>query len=237
MAAGHLSMRLGLGGPGFSAVSACATGAHNIGLAARLIQWGEADAMLAGGAEMSSCKLGIGGFAQARALSTRNDAPQAASRPWDRGRDGFVLGDGAGVLVLEEYEHARRRDACIHAEFRGFGMSQDAYHITAPREDGSGVVAAMRAALADAGLAPGDLSYINAHATSTPAGDLAESRGIHTVFGAHAPQLAVSSTKSMHGHLLGAAGGLETILTILALKHQVAPPTINLDDPEPEYRP
>lgn len=235
MAAGHLSIRLCLGGPGFSAVSACATGAHNIGLAARLIQWGEADVMLAGGTEMCSCTLSIGGFSQARALSTRNEEPQAASRPWDRQRDGFVLGDGAGILVLEEYEHARRRNARIYAEFRGFGMSQDAYHITAPREDGYGVSIAMRMAIEDGGLVPKDIDYINAHATSTPVGDLIESRGIHEVFGSHAPRLAVSSTKSVHGHLLGAAGGVEAILTILALQHQVAPPTINLDDPESAY--
>ena len=234
MAAGQLSMRLRLAGPGFSVVSACATGSHNIGLAARLVQWGEVEVMLAGGCEMSSCKTCIGGFAQAHALSVRNDEPSMASRPWDRGRDGFVLGDGAGVLVLEEYEHAQRRDARIYAEFRGFGMSADAYHITAPRPDGSGIVTAMRLALQDAGLAPEELSYINAHATSTPAGDLAESRGIHAVFGDHAARLAVSSTKSVHGHLLGAAGGLEAILTIQALHNQVAPPTINLDDPEPE---
>lgn len=235
MAAGQLSIRLHLGGPGFSAVSACATGAHNIGLAARLIQWGEADVMLAGGAEMSSCALSIGGFSQARALSTRNEEPQAASRPWDRGRDGFVLSDGAGILVLEEYEHARGRNARIYAEFRGFGMSQDAYHATAPRKDSRGMSAAMRIAIADGGLVPEDIQYINAHATSTPVGDLVESRGIHEVFGSHAARLAVSSTKSVHGHLLGAAGGVEAILTILALQHQVAPPTINLDEPESEY--
>lgn len=236
MAAGMIAMRHGLKGPNLAMATACTTGTHSIGLAARLISYGDADVMLAGGAEMASCPLGIGGFGAARALSVRNDAPQRASRPFDRDRDGFVMGDGAGVLVLEEYEHAKARGANILAELIGFGMSDDAFHMTSPPENGEGAAAAMRNALNDAGINPEQVDYINAHGTSTPAGDIAESRAIEQVFGAHAPRLAVSSTKSMVGHLLGAAGGVEAIFSVLALRDQVAPPTINLDNPDPECR-
>ncbi len=233
MAAGMLAIKLGLRGPNFSVVSACATGAHNIGQAARIIQRGEADLMLAGGCEHCSCPTGIGGFATAKALSTRNEEPERASRPWDRGRDGFVLSDGAGVVVLEEYEHARRRGAHIHAELAGWAMNADAYHMTAPAQDGEGILQCMRKALQDARLNAEDINYINAHATSTPAGDLIESRAIWKLF-SNNKRLAVSSTKSMLGHMLGAAGSVEAVLSILAMRDQLAPPTINLEDPEPE---
>jgi 3-oxoacyl-[acyl-carrier-protein] synthase II len=212
-------------------VTACTTGTHNIGLGARLISQGDADAMLVGGAEMATTKVGLGGFAAARALSTRNDDPQAASRPWDRDRDGFVLGDGAGMLMLEEYEFARARGAEILGELMGFGMSGDAYHMTLPPEDGRGAADAMRNALQDAGLAAEEVKYINAHGTSTQAGDVAESRAVESVFGAAASTVAVSSTKSMIGHLLGAAGAVEAVFALLALRDQTAPPTINLDNP------
>lgn len=231
MAAGMLAIRLGLKGPNISLVTACTTGTHSIGLAGRLITCGDADVMLAGGSEKASTPLGMAGFSAARALSTRNDNPQAASRPWDRDRDGFVLGDGAGVVVLEEFEHAKARGAKIYAELIGFGMSDDAFHITAPPEGGEGAAAAMRNALRDAGLGGDEIDYINAHGTSTPAGDIAESQAIEAVFGEHAKRLAVSSTKSMIGHLLGAAGAVEAIFSILAIRDNVAPPTINLDNP------
>lgn len=232
MIAGNLSIRYNLQGPNLALTTACTTGAHSIGLAARLIAWGEADVMLAGGAEMATTPVGLGGFCAARALSTRNDDPQRASRPWDRDRDGFVLSDGAGVMVLEDYERARRRGARIYAELTGFGMSGDAFHMTAPPEDGRGAALSMRKALADAGLAGDRVDYINAHGTSTVAGDIAESRAIESVLGAAASRVAVSSTKSMIGHLLGAAGAVEAIFTVLAIRDQVAPPTINLDRPD-----
>lgn len=232
MAAGMLSIRHGLKGPNLSIATACTTATHCIGLAARLIASGDADAMLAGGTEKASTPLGLGGFGAARALSTRNDDPARASRPFDKDRDGFVLGDGAGVLLLEEYEHARARGAHIHAELIGFGMSGDAYHMTSPPESGAGAALAMTNALRNAGIPPDAVQYINAHGTSTPAGDIAESQAICQVFGDHASRLAVSSTKSMVGHLLGAAGGVEAIFSILALRDQIAPPTINLDNPD-----
>ena len=229
MIAGVLSVRYGLQGPNLALVTACTTGTHNIGLGGRLIAQGDADAMLVGGAEMATTPVGLGGFAAARALSTRNDDPGAASRPWDRDRDGFVLGDGAGVVLLEEYAAARARGAHIYAELTGFGMSGDAYHMTLPPEDGHGAALAMRNAITDAGLPAAAIDYINAHGTSTRAGDVAESRAIEDVFGAAASAVAVSSTKSMIGHLLGAAGAVEAIISVLALRDQVAPPTINLD--------
>ncbi len=232
MIAGNLSIKYGLKGPNLAVTTACTTGTHAIGLAARSIQHGEADAMLAGGAEMATTPLGLGGFAAARALSTRNDDPQAASRPWDKNRDGFVLGDGAGILVLEEYEHAKARGAKIYAELAGFGMSGDAYHMTSPPSDGAGAAMSMDNALRDAGLSPSDIQYINAHGTSTPAGDVAECQAVKSVFNDAVGSLAVSSTKSMIGHLLGAAGAVEAIFSVLAIRDQVAPPTINLDDPE-----
>ncbi|MEE4278534.1 MAG: beta-ketoacyl-ACP synthase II [Halieaceae bacterium] len=231
MISGNLSVRYGFRGPNLAVVTACTTGTHAIGLAARLIAQGDADAMLAGGAEMATTKVGLGGFAAARALSTRNDDPEAASRPWDADRDGFVLGDGAGVIMLEEYEQAKARGANIYAELTGFGMSGDAYHMTLPPEDGRGAADAMRAALRDAGLDAAAVDYVNAHGTSTLAGDLAESRAIESVFGSAARGVAVSSTKSMIGHLLGAAGAVEAVFSILAIRDQVAPPTINLDKP------
>lgn len=233
MIAGNLSIMYNLQGPNLAVVTACTTGTHNIGLGARMVAAGDVDAMLVGGAEMATTPVGIGGFAAARALSTRNDDPERASRPWDSDRDGFVLGDGAGMLMLESLESARERGAHIYCELTGFGMSGDAYHMTSPPEDGRGAAAAMRQALADAGLNASDLSYVNAHGTSTEAGDLAESVAIRSVFGSHADELAVSSTKSMIGHLLGAAGSVEAILTIMALRENVAPPTINLDSPSP----
>ena len=233
MIAGNLSILYNLQGPNLAVVTACTTGTHNIGLGARLIAAGDVDAMLVGGAEMATTPVGIGGFAAARALSTRNDDPQSASRPWDVDRDGFVLGDGAGMLMLESLDSARTRGARIYCELSGFGMSGDAYHMTSPPEDGRGAAAAMQQALADASLNPGDVGYVNAHGTSTEAGDLAESVAIRQVFGHHADDLAVSSTKSMIGHLLGAAGSVEAILSVLALQHNVAPPTINLQNPSP----
>ena len=232
MISGNLSVMFNFQGPNLAVVTACTTGTHNIGLGAKLIAMGDADAMLVGGAEMATTPVGLGGFAAARALPTRNEDPTAASRPWDRDRDGFVLGDGAGVLMLEEYEMAKARGARIYAEVLGFGMSGDAYHMTLPPEDGRGAAAAMSNAIRDAGIARDRISYINAHGTSTSAGDLAESRAIETVLGSAARTVAVSSTKSMVGHLLGAAGAVEAIFSILALRDQVAPPTINLDNPE-----
>jgi 3-oxoacyl-[acyl-carrier-protein] synthase II len=232
MIAGYLSIRYGFSGPNLALTTACTTGTHNIGLGYRLIAWGEVDAMIVGGSEMATTPVGLGGFAAARALSTRNDDPAAASRPWDRDRDGFVLSDGAGILVLEELESARRRGAHIHAEVIGFGMSGDAYHMTLPPEDGRGAAASMANAMRDAGIGAGDLHYINAHGTSTPAGDLAESKAVERVLGAAAGNVAMSSTKSMTGHLLGAAGAIEAIFSILAIRDGVAPPTINLDNPD-----
>jgi len=234
MIAGNLSIMYGMKGPNIALVTACTSATHSIGVAARTIAYGDADIMIAGGAEMATCPTGIGGFASARALSTRNDNPEAASRPWDRDRDGFVLSDGAGVLVLEEYETARARGAAIYAELAGFGMSGDAYHMTQPSEGGEGAAQCMDAALADAGLNHDDVDYINAHGTSTPAGDVAETQAIKRSFSDQAEILAVSSTKSMTGHLLGAAGGIEALFTVLALRDQVAPPTINLENPDPE---
>lgn len=231
MISGFLSIMEGLKGPNLNIVTACTTGVHNIGVAARTIAYGDADAMLAGGAESSICPLGLGGFAAARALSTRNDAPQIASRPWDKDRDGFVMGEGAGVVMLEEYEFARARGATIYAELVGFGMSGDAYHMTSPPESGEGAARAMKNALNDAKVNADEVGYINAHGTSTPAGDVAEVGAVKTIFAEHANKVLVSSTKSMTGHLLGAAGAIEAIFTILALKDQVAPPTINLDEP------
>ncbi len=232
MISGNLSIKYNLQGPNLAVVTACTTGTHNIGLAARMIAQGDVDAMLAGGAEMATTPVGLGGFAAARALSTRNDDPEAASRPWDRDRDGFVLGDGAGVVVLEEYETAKARGAKIYAEVTGFGMSGDAYHMTLPPQDGRGAAASMRNAINDSGVALEQINYINAHGTSTPAGDVAESLAVEQVMGAAAEQVAVSSTKSMIGHLLGAAGAVEAIFSILAIRDQVAPPTINLDNPD-----
>ena len=231
MIAGNLSVMYGMQGPNLAVVTACTTGTHNIGLGARMIALGDADAMLVGGAEMATTPVGLGGFAAARALSKRNDDPQAASRPWDKDRDGFVLGDGAGVIMLEEYESARARGANIYAELIGFGMSGDAYHMTLPPEDGRGAASSMQNAVNDAGIPVERISYINAHGTSTNAGDVAESRAVETVMGSAASQVAVSSTKSMIGHLLGAAGSVEAIFSILAIRDQVAPPTINLDNP------
>ena len=232
MVSGFLSIHLGLQGPNYAIATACTTGTHCIGMAARNIAYGEADVMVAGGSEMAASGLGIGGFAAARALSTRNDDPAAASRPWDKGRDGFVLSDGAGALVLEELEHAKARGATIYAELIGFGMSADAFHMTSPPEDGAGAMRCIRNALRDAQLNTDQVQYINAHGTSTPAGDKAEAAAIKTVFGEHAYELSVSSTKSMVGHLLGAAGAVEAIFSILAIRDQVAPPTINLEEPD-----
>jgi len=234
MVAGNLSIMYGLKGPNMSIVSACATATHSIGDAARMIVYGDADVMVAGGAEMGSTPLGIGGFAAARALSTRNDDPEAASRPWDVDRDGFVLGDGAGVLVLEEYEHAKARGAKIYCELVGYGMSSDAYHMTSPSEGGEGAARCMRNAMRDAGLNPDQIDYINAHGTSTPAGDKAETFAVKLALGEHAYKTAVSSTKSMTGHLLGAAGGIEAVFSAMAIYEQVLPPTINLYQQDPE---
>ncbi|AJA44088.1 beta-ketoacyl-ACP synthase II [Frischella perrara] len=232
MIAGHLSIIFGLKGPSITIATACSSGVHNIGHAARMIAYGDADGMLAGGGEKASTALGIGGFGAARALSTNNDNPQAASRPWDKDRDGFVLGDGAGILFLEEYEHAKKRGAKIYAELVGFGMSSDAYHMTSPPEDGSGAALAMECALRDAGITAEQVGYINAHGTSTPAGDKAETQAVKSVFKENSKKVMVSSTKSMIGHLLGAAGAVESIFTVLALQDQAIPPTINLDNPD-----
>lgn len=231
MISGHVSIKYGLKGPNLSLVTACATGTHSIGDAARLIEYGDADVMIAGGAEYATTELGLAGFAAARALSTRNDNPQAASRPWDADRDGFVLADGAGAVVLEEYEHAKARGAKIYGEVLGFGMSGDAYHMTLPAEGGAGAARCMALALHNAKLDISQIGYINAHGTSTPAGDVCENAAVKSVFGDHAYRLAMSSTKSMIGHALGAAGAIEAILTTLALQEQVLPPTINLDNP------
>jgi 3-oxoacyl-[acyl-carrier-protein] synthase II len=234
MIAGHLTIMCGLRGPSICIATACTTGVHNIGQAARIIAYNDADVMLAGGAEKGSTPLGVGGFGAARALSTRNDDPQAASRPWDRDRDGFVLGDGAGVMVLEEYEHAKKRGAKIYAELVGFGMSSDAYHMTSPPENGAGAALAMENALRDADITPSQVLYINAHGTSTPVGDKAETYAVKSVFREDAHKVMISSTKSMTGHLLGAAGAIEAIFSVLALRDQAIPPTINLDNPGEE---
>ncbi|MGB0845735.1 MAG: beta-ketoacyl-ACP synthase II [Thiolinea sp.] len=234
MVAGNLSIMYGLKGPNMSIVSACTTAAHSIGDAARMISYGDADVMIAGGAEMGSTPLGIGGFAAARALSTRNDDPVAASRPWDVDRDGFVLGDGAGALILEEYESAKARGAQIYCELSGYGMSSDAYHMTSPSVGGEGAARCMTNALKDAGLNADAVNYINAHGTSTPAGDKAETAAAKLALGDHAYKVAISSTKSMTGHLLGAAGGIEAVFSVLALRDQVLPPTINIDNQDPE---
>jgi len=233
MISGHVSINFGLTGPNIAVVTACTTATHCIGLAARLIQYGDADFMLAGGAEFATTPLGLGGFCAARALSTRNDDPTRASRPFDKDRDGFVLADGAGCLALEEYEHAKARGAKIYAEFAGFGMSADAHHITAPAEDGEGAYQCMVNAVRDSGLSPEQIDYINAHGTSTPLGDVAETVAIKRAFGDAAKTLAVSSTKSTTGHMIGAAGGAEAVFTVLALHDQVIPPTANLDNPDP----
>ncbi|MGB9107640.1 MAG: beta-ketoacyl-ACP synthase II [Telluria sp.] len=234
MISGDLSIKFGLRGPNMAIVTACTTGLHCIGAAARLIEYGDADVMIAGGAESTVSPLGLGGFASARALSARNDDPATASRPWDRDRDGFVLGEGAGVMVLEEYEHAKARGAKIYAEVVGFGMSADANHITAPLEDGSGASRCMVSAMQYAGINPDQVHYVNAHGTSTPVGDVAEVKGIKRTFGDHAGKLVVNSTKSMTGHLLGGAGGLESVFTVLAIHNQVSPPTINIFNQDPE---
>jgi 3-oxoacyl-[acyl-carrier-protein] synthase II len=231
MVSGFLSIHLGLQGPNYAIATACTTGTHCIGMAARNIAYGEADVMIAGGSEMAASGLGIGGFAAARALSTRNEDPASASRPWDKDRDGFVLSDGSGALVLEELEHAKARGAKIYAELIGFGMSADAFHMTSPPDDGAGAARCIRNAIVDARIDPAQVDYINAHGTSTPAGDKAEAAAIRTVFGDHAYDLSVSSTKSMVGHLLGAAGAVEAIFSVLAIRDKVAPPTINLDEP------
>ena len=234
MIAGHLSIRYGLKGPNLGVVTACTTSTHAIGLGMRSIQYGDADVIIAGGGEMATTRCGLGSFGQAKALSTRNDAPKEASRPWDKDRDGFVLSDGGGAVLLEELEHARARGARIYAELVGFGMSGDAHHITAPPEDGEGARIAMVNSLRDAGLNAGDVQYINAHATSTPLGDVAETVAIKRAFGERAYRIAVSSTKSMTGHLLGAAGVVEAIFSVLAIHHNVAPPTINYRTPDPD---
>jgi len=228
MVSGQLSIMLGLKGPTFAIVSACTTGTHSIGEAGRMIEYGDADVMVAGGAESTVSPLGIGGFASMRALSTRNDDPATASRPFDKDRDGFVLGEGAGVVVVEEYEHAKKRGARIYAELIGYGMSSDAFHMSAPSEDGEGPARGMRAALRNAGVNLDEVQYLNAHATSTPLGDIAETTSIKRAFGEQARKLVVNSTKSMTGHLLGAAGGIEAVFTALALRNQVSPPTINI---------
>ncbi len=231
---GQLSVMYGLKGPNIAVVSACTTANHCIGEAGRIIEYGDADVMVAGGAEATVSQLGIGGFCAARALSTRNDAPELASRPWDRGRDGFVLGEGAGVLLLEEYEHAKKRGARIYCELAGYGMSADAHHITAPCEDGEGAARCMVNAMRNGSVNPDAVDYINAHGTSTPLGDIAETIALKRCFGGYAKKLAVSSTKSMTGHLLGAAGGVEAVFSAMAIHDQIAPPTINLADPDPQ---
>ena len=232
MIAGNLSIKYGFKGTNIAVTTACTTGTHSIGLAAREIMFGYADAVICGGSEMATTPVGIAGFGAARALSTRNEDPVKASRPWDKSRDGFVLGDGAGMLMLEEFEHAKARGAHIYAELIGFGTSSDAYHMTSPPENGAGAAAAMQNAMKDAGIVPADIQHINAHGTSTPAGDLAECAAVKSVFSSHAKKLTVSSTKSMTGHLLGAAGAIEAIFAIKAINQQVAPPTINLDEPD-----
>ena len=232
MISGHVSIKYGFQGPNLGIVTACTTGLHSIGEAGRLIEYGDADVMIAGGAESTVSPLGVGGFAAARALSTRNDDPKTASRPWDKDRDGFVLGEGAGVLVLEEYEHAKKRGARIYCELAGFGMGADAYHMTAPNVDGP--KRSMRAALRNAGINPDQVQYMNAHGTSTPLGDVNETNATKLAFGDHARQLVISSTKSMTGHLLGGAGGIESVFTVLAVHNQVAPPTINIFNQDPE---
>jgi 3-oxoacyl-[acyl-carrier-protein] synthase II len=234
MISGHLSIKFGLKGPNLAIVTACTTGLHCIGEASRLIEYGDADVMIAGGAESTVSPLGIGGFAAARALSQRNDDPATASRPWDKDRDGFVLGEGAGVMVLEEYEHAKARGAKIYAEIGGYGMSGDAYHMTAPLEDGDGARRCMVAALRNAGINVDQVNYLNAHGTSTQLGDLAETIAIKRAFNDHAKDIVVNSTKSMTGHLLGGAGGLESVFTVLAVHHQISPPTINILNQDPE---
>ena len=234
MISGNLSIKYGMKGPNFSIVTACTTGTHNIGDSARLIEYGDADVMVAGGAEMSTTNCGLGGFAAARALSTRNDDPATASRPWDKDRDGFVLGDGAGVVVLEEYEHAKARDAKIYAEVLGYGMSGDAYHMTLPSKGGEGAARCMKNAMRNAGVNADQIDYINAHGTSTPAGDQAETDAAKLALGDHAYNIVMSSTKSMTGHLLGAAGGIEAIFTALAIQDQIAPPTINIINQDPD---
>lgn len=231
MISGHVSINKGLKGPNIAVTTACTTGTHSIGLGARMIQYGDADVMVVGGAEKASTEMGMGGFGAARALSTRNDSPETASRPWDESRDGFVLGDGAGVLVIEEYEHAKARGAKIYAELVGFGMSGDAYHMTSPPESGAGAALSMKNAIRDAGITPADIQYINAHGTSTPTGDIAETQAVKGIWGDAAKSVMMSSTKSMTGHLLGAAGAIEAIFCVLAIKDQVAPPTINLKNP------
>ena len=234
MISGHLSIKYGLKGPNLAIVTACTTGLHCIGEAGRLIEYGDADVMIAGGAESTVSPLGIGGFAAARALSSRNDDPATASRPWDKDRDGFVLGEGAGVMVLEEYEHAKARGAKIYAELLGFGMSADAHHMTAPLEDGDGARRCMIAAMRNAGINPDQVDYVNAHGTSTPLGDVAETVAIKRALGDHAHKVVVNSTKSMTGHLLGGAGGLESVFTVLAVHHQKSPPTINIFNQDPD---
>ncbi len=234
MISGNFSIMYGLKGPNLAMVTACTTATHCIGNSARMIEYGDADVMVAGGSESTVCPLAIGGFGAARALSTRNDDPATSSRPWDIGRDGFVLGEGAGVLVLEEFEHAKTRGAKIYAELSGFGMSADAYHMTAPCEDGEGAARCMMHALRNAGLNPDEVDYVNAHGTSTPLGDIAETVALKRFFGDHAGKIAVSSTKSMTGHLLGAAGGIEAVFSALSVHHQVAPPTINLFEQDPQ---
>jgi 3-oxoacyl-[acyl-carrier-protein] synthase II len=231
LVSGHLSIAFNITGPNLAVATACTTSTHALGMAMRMIQYGDADAVLAGGSEMATCVTGMSGFAQAKALSTRNDNPQAASRPWDKDRDGFVMGDGAGAMMLEEYEQAKARGAKLYAEILGFGMSGDAFHVTAPPENGEGARKSMVNALTDAKINPDQVQYVNAHATSTELGDRAETTAIHRAFGAAADKLAVSSTKSMTGHLLGAAGAVEAIFSVLALRDQIAPPTINLDQP------
>ena len=234
MISGNLSIELGAKGPNLAIVTACATGTHSIGDAGRLIEYGDADVMLAGGAESSITATAMAGFGNAKTLSARNDDPEGASRPWDKGRDGFVMGEGAAVMVLEEYEHARKRGAQIYAELAGFGLSGDAYHMTSPVPDGEGAARCMENAMRNAGVNPQQIDYINAHGTSTPLGDVAETMAVKKAMGDYARTVAVSSTKSMTGHLLGAAGAIEAVYATLAIKHQVAPPTINLDDPDPE---
>lgn len=234
MISGNLSIKFGLKGPNLSVVTACSTGLHSIGLSARIIEYGDADVMVAGGAESCICPLGVGGFSSARALSSRNDDPATASRPWDKDRDGFVLGEGSGVMVLEEYEHAKARGAKIYAELIGFGMSADAHHMTAPLEDGSGAARCMNNAIKDAGINPDEVNYVNAHGTSTPLGDMAETVAVKRTLGDHAKNIVMSSSKSMIGHLLGGAGGLESVITVLALHNQVIPPTINIFNQDPQ---